>query len=484
MPKASASHKGLSYRKCERCRFDKAKVNNFNQSRAVWMKAELEPSVYLKSDNGQDLVACDAASPYAIAYHPPMRSKALTSFIPAVQAMEHLDDSGTGILEDHQPNPHVSIPSRAISTWKLRPQYTKAAGCTVGNSTSSLAKVAKINATNEEHGDIHDPEDIGPLNVRPGKTDDQLDELSCRRQRLMEELDKRASTYTQDGLLQQLLYLRAQQHRVQTLASNYTYRTNIQLHQNLGFEHDLSVEVAELYKARRNYFQAELILEDIALKMQAEGRTFDAGYIGIITNLAGLYVDFRSRIRAIENEHDDMGLIASLLFINRVARINSDELCNQLYHRNGIAFEAGFDHEAALHFAAKYNAYHLARRALDQGAVVDGSFRQVCLDQGEGVSIGSRSFLYTAVEHGLIDMVKLLVARGFDIEVPRSSDSKLNDTPLHKAAVKRSIDTIAYLVSKGADIEARRKDQKTPLILAAIKGTLETVRYLLKEEYV
>ncbi|KAL8783040.1 MAG: hypothetical protein Q9213_004937 [Squamulea squamosa] len=428
-----------------------------------------------------------------------MRSKALTSFIPAVQALEHPDDSGIGILENHQPNPYESIPSRPISTWKLTPEYTRAVGCTVGNSSSSLAEVAEINAINEEHWDIRDPEDIGPLNVRPGKTDDELItdlgdltwlaannchgfrisvDLSCRRQRLMKELDRRASKYTQDGLLQQLLHLRAHQHRVQTVALISISRANIQFHQNLGF--DLSEELAELYKANQNYFQAELILEDIALMIQAEGRTSDAGYFRIITKLVGLYVDFRSRIRAIESEHDDMALVASQLVIYRIARINSEELCNQVYHQDGIAFETGFNHEVALHFAAKYNAYHLARRALDQGAVVDGSFRQVPLDRGEGISIGSGSPLHIAVEHGSIDIVKLLVARGFDIEAPLSSDSNLNDTPLHKAAVKGSIDILAYLVSKGADIEARRKDQKTPLILAASKGTLETVQYLLE----
>ncbi|KAI4257353.1 MAG: hypothetical protein L6R42_005734 [Xanthoria sp. 1 TBL-2021] len=405
--------------------------------------------------------------------------------------------------------------SRSISPQELAARQQAAVAITIENKLSPLATAGDISAFSKVHRDVYPTNDTDSSIVNHGKTDDQLwvdsldsiklfvscsshlgsitdlgdltwlatcqefsphSDLSCQRQPLMEELDRRASMYTQDGLMQQFLYLREQQHRVQTLALSNTCRVRMDSHRTPKFELEQREEVAKLYLGRQNYFQAELILEEIVVTFQAERRTPDNMSFRIIAELTGLYSLFRRRIRAMKNEHDDMAQMAKQSVLDRVARIDSDELCARVYDAGEIDFPVSFDHKTALYLAARHNAYNLARRALDRGG---GSFDQDLPNRGEeDYSVRSRFPLHTAIDNGSIDVVKLLVARGFDIEAAIDLDS--NDTPLHKAAVKGSVDMLVYLVSKGANVEARRKDQQTPLILAARHGNLGIVQYLLE----
>ncbi|KAL9037692.1 MAG: hypothetical protein Q9180_003581 [Flavoplaca navasiana] len=262
----------------------------------------------------------------------------------------------------------------------------------------------------------------------------------------MEELNRRAYMYKQDKLVTQLLR---------------------------------NKEAALLYSGRQNYFQAELIMEEIVMGYQVEQKKTDPVFSHIITQLVALYKLFESRIQEIQNEHEDMSLIARKSVMYRVAHVDSEELCAHVFDAGGFGLHGAFDSENALYFAVLHNACSLARRAFDCGDPVVSNSHQDLGDGQEGLyGVRSSSYLHTATENGSIDMVKLLLARGFDIEASMNLGS--GDTPLHKAAVGGSMDILVHLLTKGANIEARRNDQKTPLILAASHGKLDVVQYLLE----
>ncbi|KAI4268573.1 MAG: hypothetical protein LQ337_007762 [Flavoplaca oasis] len=294
----------------------------------------------------------------------------------------------------------------------------------------------------------------------------------------MEELNRRAYMYKQDKLVTQLLYVREQQRRLQALGHR-SRKIGRYFHQPVGFEPVRNEEAALLYLDRQNYFQAELIMEEIVMGYQVEQKTPDPAFSHIITHLVALYKRFDCRIQAIYIEDEDMVLIAKKSVISRIAQVDSEELCAHVYDAGGFGFHGAFDSEIALYFAALHNACSLARRAFDcEDSVVSNSHQN--LGDGQGVLYGVRSsfHLHTATENGSIDMVKLLLARGFDIEASMNLGS--GETPLHKAAVGGSMDILMHLITKGANIEARRRDQKTPLILAASHGKLDAVQYLLE----
>jgi ankyrin repeat protein len=55
-----------------------------------------------------------------------------------------------------------------------------------------------------------------------------------------------------------------------------------------------------------------------------------------------------------------------------------------------------------------------------------------------------------------------------------------NTTPLHLAAMKGNMDTVQFLVSKGASVNARDMNGTTPLDYAGLYGRKEVVEYLSK----
>jgi ankyrin repeat protein len=87
--------------------------------------------------------------------------------------------------------------------------------------------------------------------------------------------------------------------------------------------------------------------------------------------------------------------------------------------------------------------------------------------------------LIIACENGLIEVAKLLLARG----------DKINQTPYHHrtalsfACEKGQIETIKFLLANGADPEiAELQTAKTPLIFASENGQLETTQILLEHD--
>lgn len=104
----------------------------------------------------------------------------------------------------------------------------------------------------------------------------------------------------------------------------------------------------------------------------------------------------------------------------------------------------------------------------------------------------------TAAIHGQAEVLKLLVERGALLRIPGRMESVpkpknpydaddgaapryFGSTPLHDAANSGSVDTVAYLLSKGFELEENRVSAaKTPLMVAAQGGKFLVFKYLIE----
>ena len=76
-----------------------------------------------------------------------------------------------------------------------------------------------------------------------------------------------------------------------------------------------------------------------------------------------------------------------------------------------------------------------------------------------------------------IAVIKFLVSEGADIQ----AKTKDGFTPLHIAANTKDIALVQFLVSQGADVNAKDDHGKTPLFWAAVLGNWETAQFLISE---
>jgi len=86
--------------------------------------------------------------------------------------------------------------------------------------------------------------------------------------------------------------------------------------------------------------------------------------------------------------------------------------------------------------------------------------------------------IHNAAARGDIEELKKEVQKQGAEKVINSRDSKLN-TPLHFAAFKGKLETVKYLLSIGADINAVDVDNTTPLLSAALGNQIKTFSYLI-----
>ncbi|MCD4783719.1 MAG: ankyrin repeat domain-containing protein [Candidatus Eremiobacteraeota bacterium] len=83
--------------------------------------------------------------------------------------------------------------------------------------------------------------------------------------------------------------------------------------------------------------------------------------------------------------------------------------------------------------------------------------------------------LYVAISWGEIEMVKLLIDNGADVNAKNKGI-----TPLHGAAIGGKTDSVMLLIDNGADVNAKdKKYGSTPLYDAAINSNLEIAKILL-----
>lgn len=83
--------------------------------------------------------------------------------------------------------------------------------------------------------------------------------------------------------------------------------------------------------------------------------------------------------------------------------------------------------------------------------------------------------LHWAVQKENYNMVKILIEKhGFDV----NSKSKLGLTPLHIACCHNNIEMVKLLVEKGADVNARDNDGDMPIDYADTMEYLEIINFL------
>jgi len=94
----------------------------------------------------------------------------------------------------------------------------------------------------------------------------------------------------------------------------------------------------------------------------------------------------------------------------------------------------------------------------------------------QGVDFSSRTTLHKAVIRRSLDIVKLLVRNGADVNL-RDEEGK---TPLHYAIENGEIGTIAFLLASRCEINSWDKEMRTPLQDAASLGQAEIVKALIE----
>ena len=84
--------------------------------------------------------------------------------------------------------------------------------------------------------------------------------------------------------------------------------------------------------------------------------------------------------------------------------------------------------------------------------------------------------IYYAAEHGHIDVVRELLARGADSSI---TDNQFNETPLHRAAENGHLNIVELLLANDSDVNIESSAGWTPLHKAARSGRHKVSRFLL-----
>ena len=159
---------------------------------------------------------------------------------------------------------------------------------------------------------------------------------------------------------------------------------------------------------------------------------------------------------------------------------------------------------SAIHFACSFNNVPVVRFLLEHGsdpfdAMDDGrtplhlaaiggheellAALLAASDERTGVDAmteDGRTALHLAALGGNVPSVRLLMAHGADVDLPRPGGDAEGGTPLHIAAEHNRLAVAKLLLEAGAEPERRTgKRDESPLDLAPAKGHLDMVRLLL-----
>ncbi len=135
----------------------------------------------------------------------------------------------------------------------------------------------------------------------------------------------------------------------------------------------------------------------------------------------------------------------------------------------------GFMSRTPLSLAAEEGATEIMQILLgpgpDAGTSADGEDKEAA----SAPPMGSEA-LFTAIENDDVEMVRLLVEAGADVN---AAEGFGGNTPLHEAVEKGDAEIVKILVAAGADVEAEGFMSRTPLSLAAEEGATEIIQILL-----
>jgi ankyrin repeat protein len=133
--------------------------------------------------------------------------------------------------------------------------------------------------------------------------------------------------------------------------------------------------------------------------------------------------------------------------------------------------------QTALHLAM-HGDLELTRLLLDAGASVhERLFEQDHSILRKPPRSAGNTPLHWAAETGRLDLAKLLLAYGADVNAKNQS----SQTPVYFAARANQIEMAKFLFARGAKINARDTSGHTPLYEAALRGHKEMVQWLLAQ---
>ncbi|RDW85731.1 hypothetical protein BP5796_04056 [Coleophoma crateriformis] len=119
-----------------------------------------------------------------------------------------------------------------------------------------------------------------------------------------------------------------------------------------------------------------------------------------------------------------------------------------------------------LHLASEDGHINIVKLLVEKGADINAA------------DMNGRTLLYRASENGHIDVVKLLLEKGADV----NATDKNGWTPLCTASQHRHIDVVKLLLEMGADVNAADENGRTPLYWVSFRGHVNIIKLLLEKE--
>lgn len=98
----------------------------------------------------------------------------------------------------------------------------------------------------------------------------------------------------------------------------------------------------------------------------------------------------------------------------------------------------------------------------------------------DGVNAFIKAIFGVLSDSGSLDAVKLLIGKGMDVNYAIQADNANGYTALMFAVRWEKIEIVRYLISEGADVNAKTDEETTPLSIAEEEGFTEIIN-LLKE---
>ncbi|KAL8921102.1 MAG: hypothetical protein Q9172_004195 [Xanthocarpia lactea] len=206
---------------------------------------------------------------------------------------------------------------------------------------------------------------------------------------------------------------------------------------------------------------AELLLvEDLRPVDPQPVATPDAEVSGIIRAktddelLVELYVLFRARIKDLISHigfKEDRELLATFLLLERIACLDDELISNRIITEGLIRIGNENELEIVLLLAVWSGFCNLARMALDRGIGIDETFSDRLVGEESIFPLYYSHPLHVAVDRGHMDMVRLLVERGADVNAIDVKEDSPPSNPLRVAIVDGpDLEILRYLLQQGA----------------------------------
>jgi ankyrin repeat protein len=135
----------------------------------------------------------------------------------------------------------------------------------------------------------------------------------------------------------------------------------------------------------------------------------------------------------------------------------------------------------------KYSEEEFLDRIKDNDVIAVKLFIAAGMDVNTNIGNGFTVLMYAA-ENGYLEIAKLLIENGADInahedediDAPIDNDTS-GETALIKAVLENNLKMVKLLVENGADVNAKAYKEEAPVLLMAATGdNLEIVKFLIK----